>query len=345
MNIAIIGAGWFGCHLAATLKNNHTVTIFEKEKEIFQSASGYNQYRLHYGLHYPRSRVTRDQIVQTSNRFLQNYENFVEPIENNLYAIANDHSLIDFGTYLSILRQENISFEEVEGKEFGLRNIEGTVRCEEKSINTSLAKKYFQAVLGNNIRFNTPVTKLTSDNNHVFVDGEKFDYAINCTYNRFHPITKLKVFYETDLVLTYKNNDCKTALTVMDGPFASFYPFQDVKHPLEQFFTLTSVKHTPTKKFKDFSTAHHFLQTLDWKFAAQKRPLFEKVISKYYPTFTKEFTYVGFFKAIKTKLYNPTSSRELIITHNNRISDILSGKISHIFLAEDAIKEQIKKLS
>ena len=36
MNICIIGAGWFGCHIACKLiEDGHKVKIFEKESTIF----------------------------------------------------------------------------------------------------------------------------------------------------------------------------------------------------------------------------------------------------------------------------------------------------------------------
>ena len=46
--IAIIGAGWFGCYIAYDLiRSGYDVNVFEKEKEIFLGASGFNQNRLH----------------------------------------------------------------------------------------------------------------------------------------------------------------------------------------------------------------------------------------------------------------------------------------------------------
>ena len=59
MKICIIGAGWFGCHIAHELiKEGHDIKVFEKEKKIFLNASGNNQNRLHQGFHYPRSEKT-----------------------------------------------------------------------------------------------------------------------------------------------------------------------------------------------------------------------------------------------------------------------------------------------
>ena len=70
MKIAIIGAGWFGCHIGhELLKEGHKVTIFEREKELFNGASGNNQNRLHLGYHYPRSNLTRVQSKKGFNIF------------------------------------------------------------------------------------------------------------------------------------------------------------------------------------------------------------------------------------------------------------------------------------
>ena len=39
MNIAIIGGGWIGCHLAMKLKDIHNVNIFEKNDLLFNETS------------------------------------------------------------------------------------------------------------------------------------------------------------------------------------------------------------------------------------------------------------------------------------------------------------------
>ena len=43
--ICIVGAGWYGCHLGYKLsKSGHNVSIFEKNTDIFQGSSGFNQF-------------------------------------------------------------------------------------------------------------------------------------------------------------------------------------------------------------------------------------------------------------------------------------------------------------
>jgi len=45
--IIIIGAGWYGCHIGLYLKRKgYNIKIFDKENDIFQGSSGYNQFRL-----------------------------------------------------------------------------------------------------------------------------------------------------------------------------------------------------------------------------------------------------------------------------------------------------------
>ena len=93
IKIAIIGAGWFGCHIGTELKKkNFQVTIFEKENDIFKNGSGNNTNRLHLGFHYPRSKITRKMSYNGYLKFIKNYPKFSKPLDNNIYAIAKDNS-------------------------------------------------------------------------------------------------------------------------------------------------------------------------------------------------------------------------------------------------------------
>ena len=78
MRIAIIGAGWFGCHIGSELLNDgHKIKVFEKQKDIFLGASGNNQNRLHLGYHYPRSYVTREQSRNCFDKFKKFYPQLI----------------------------------------------------------------------------------------------------------------------------------------------------------------------------------------------------------------------------------------------------------------------------
>ena len=83
MNVAIIGAGWYGCHIGLYLKQQgHDIKIFEKNSDIFLGSSGSNQFRLHTGYHYPRSSET---ISETK----KNFHSMIDVNENPILSGSN----------------------------------------------------------------------------------------------------------------------------------------------------------------------------------------------------------------------------------------------------------------
>lgn len=75
MKFAVIGAGFYGLHIASRFKALGLETrIFEKANDILTFASGNNQYRLHLGFHYVRSFRIRQQSRDGYFRFLERYE-------------------------------------------------------------------------------------------------------------------------------------------------------------------------------------------------------------------------------------------------------------------------------
>ena len=112
--IAIIGAGWYGCHLALSLyKAGHDVALLEQSKDIFSGASFYNQNRLHLGFHYPRSYITRIQSKRGYRLFVKKYPDLLRPINMNVYCISSTESIIDFRTYCDIMNATGLDWEDV----------------------------------------------------------------------------------------------------------------------------------------------------------------------------------------------------------------------------------------
>ena len=68
MKVAIVGAGLYGSYIAYMLSRNKKISIdlYEKRDKILDSTAKKNQYRLHIGYHYPRS---KDTILQTINGY------------------------------------------------------------------------------------------------------------------------------------------------------------------------------------------------------------------------------------------------------------------------------------
>mgnify|MGYP006084031095 CR=1 FL=1 len=124
--IAIVGGGWYGCQLASSLLSmGCDVVLFEKAPRLFSGASGKNQFRLHAGLHYPRSSSTRKEITKGMKEFKSRMPQFVWHLDSCLYAISSIGSSIDFGAYKQVFDATGIQYEEVPPSTYGLTNVEG----------------------------------------------------------------------------------------------------------------------------------------------------------------------------------------------------------------------------
>src|SRR6266404_5488815 len=72
--IAVVGGGIFGTTAAIHLaRAGHNVELFEQGPTLLGGASHKNQYRLHRGYHYPRSKETaiscRDDVVSFNDEY------------------------------------------------------------------------------------------------------------------------------------------------------------------------------------------------------------------------------------------------------------------------------------
>jgi hypothetical protein len=336
MKIAIIGGGWFGCHLGLKLKEwGHRIDIFEKNNKLFSGASTYNQSRLHRGFHYPRSYSTRKQCSDTFFRFLHTYKRIVKDVKSNIYCISRDNSLLDFQTYLVVLNDLSLPYTQCEASEYGITNVEGSILTDEKLIMAEDAEKFFAKKLAGNIHLNKEILKIHNKNG-LEIDGTHYDLCLNCTYNQFHPIKNLRVVYEVSMLLVYKKitDTPDIAITVMDGNFVSLYPLKGSR------YTLSSVEHTPLASFESVVQARNFKTSQLDHLAMKNKPIFEALVCNYYPQFKINFQYESYFVEIKTKINSINgASRECIIARENNFIHFLSGKINNIFIAEDALKK------
>lgn len=309
MKIAIIGAGWVGCHLANNLRQNNDITLYEKD-EVFSGSSFYNQNRLHLGYHYSRSFNTRNLCKNTFTQFYNDYFFIIENVKKNIYSVPINDSLIDFNTYLKIFEDFN-THKIVEVK--NLKHIEGSILVEEKYINPIKSKKFFQENLLDLIVYDE-----ISENN-VSALKKDFDLIINATNNNFLSI-KDDTFSENCIVLLYeKVKDSEfDALTLVDGKLMSIYPY-DLNSNL---YSLTDVEFTPQGNLS--------IEVLKSKM--------ENKVLKYYDNFLNDFKYHSYVKSIKYKLKNLSDTRIPLITQTENIINCFTGKIQGIYFIEDYIR-------
>lgn len=309
MKIAIIGAGWVGCHLAKSLIGYNDVVLFEKDK-IFSGSSFFNQNRLHLGYHYSRSFNTRNLCRETFNKFCDQYSFLVEDVEKNVYSVPLNDSLIDFFTYLKIFDCfDTHKIADIKS----LKNIEGSILVDEKYINPKKSKEYFKKTLGDIILYEDISN---SDLNNLKKD---FDIIINCTNNNFFPITE-NTFQEECVVLLYEKIGKPEfdAITFVDGKLMSIYPYDLDKN----LYSLTDVEFTPMGKYPiDFL----------------KEKMEEKVLN-YYDNFYLDFKFYSYEKSMKNKVKNKSDTRVPLIRRHENVISCFTGKIQGIYLIEDYIK-------
>jgi hypothetical protein len=342
MKIGIIGAGWFGCHIGSELlKDGHDVFIYEKEKKIFNGASGNNQNRLHLGFHYPRSFLTRKQSKEGFKLFKKRYPSFSAKIKNNLYAISKKkENIVDFETYLQICKSSGLSYKILNKKKHHIKNISGLINCNEEFIDTEKAKLFFLKKLKNKIKFDYEVKNLKKINNKFIIEERKFDHIINCSWQQFLPQKKWDLSYELCISILYKNKKKDLeALTIMDGPFYTLYPYR------KNVSNLYSVKHSRYKISSEFNIINRKMKNIKNIELQKIKNTMEKEFSDYYPNFKKEYKFFKFLKTYRTLVSKKDDSRDYKLIYKNGIFSVLSGKIDHIILASNDIKKCIKNFS
>ncbi|GAB7219007.1 FAD-dependent oxidoreductase [Vibrio comitans] len=341
MRIAIVGAGWYGCHLGLSLlQQGHQVKIFERSDRTISGASRYNQNRLHQGFHYPRDYETRRQSLEGFEWFNEHYMHLIEPVRNNLYAVANKKSNIDFETFKQIMTASNLKYDsDLDSAVIDkFRNIDGIINTTEMLILNHRASDYFNDILSSHIEFNKEI-KLSDDN--VLKEMKlNYDVVIDCTWGTSRKIPSLDYYYEPCIYFYYRaKRKIDFAFTLMDGNFFSVYPYQD------DIYTVTSVKHTPIGQvFDREDIGELFRLARGEEFIKNKRREFEREIDFYYPGFLEDFEYVKPVYSLKTKLVSGTDYRGCMVTSEDNLISVFSGKIDTLHIAERAVATIISEL-
>jgi hypothetical protein len=331
IKIAIIGGGWFGCHIAKILQEkypNYDVHLFEKNNNILSNASQYNQNRLHLGFHYPRNKPTRKLCYLNFDKFINQYKNCIENEPLNIYSISYK-SLIDFETYTDIMEKNNLKFniENYHCYYFNTNTIEGSISTGEKIINFHKARKIF----------NKKIKNIHLNYNFQEKENINFDKIIYCTY---YPIdTTLNCEFVPTLI--WKTNlNWKISFTVMNGSFFSL-----LKSPQEKnnTHTLTHVEHGRIGKYSSIEEAK--INITD----KNKKNLTEKMLEEIKFYFKKEYfeeIYKNLSKkincCIKTIIPSMSDSRDLYVVKNKNTIFLTCGKISGIFDAEREILQWLE---
>ena len=346
--IALIGGGFYGCYIANKIKKlvkNCEVHIFEKNSTLMSEAGFNNQYRLHRGFHYPRSKETINQTNKGSSIFFKEFKKFLYfPKEN--YYIVHKKSKVKLDEYLKTFSKHNISFkkENIKNLKFlkNQKQFEGVINTQEGVILLDKLAPHFRKIIKKNCKifFNSKVVEINS--NRISIKSSKgikyfnYDLIINSSFTDLNLGLKkpFKVKYELAAMLRCKNFLKKTiGITIVDGPFISVYPCN--KNEL----TISSVKYTPYKKFNNLNNLRKFkLKKNDYKIIKYN---IIKDAQKYVDI--KEIKKLKFVIAPKVKLIKDKNDvRTTEYKKNKNIISILCGKLDAAPILWNKIKPLVK---
>ena len=327
MKIRVLGAGWYGAHLAAAMiRDGHEVEVHEMADRIFTGASGSIPARLHLGFHYPRSRITRAACQDHSEAFMAAYGHLTHGVPINIYAIARDTSLVDFDQYRRTLQGEVEFVTIAKPEEYGLQGVEGALLTGERHIVTDRAREHFETVLHGRLKFGVRPGLL---------DDPAWDLTLDCTFcaNEASGIDR----YEPCLVALLRG-PVDRAVTIMDGPFPSLYPWDEEAG----LCSLSSALWTPfSKTIRHWAEARALLDELSAYEIQDRTEGMVDSMAAFYPAI-RDYEIVEPRLSIRAMPLSGADARLVdAVLLGPRVIRVRAGKIDAVLHAERLVRELI----
>jgi FAD dependent oxidoreductase len=243
VNVAVIGAGVFGCLSSLELaKFGHNVTLFEKDNIILNGATAKSQNRLHLGLHYPRDLETALQSVSGFATFKAEFPEAINLGFDNYYAIAKEGSRVSTTEFEEFAFAAGIQITpNSEGfylpNGLKIKNVNQVWKCNEGVIDMLILAEILNQLITESsvdLRLNSEVSHLrkVGDNwilntNHA---EDVYDYVIRCTYSsdrievhstNYSP--KARIYHKT-LIQVIESDVNNFGITIVDGDFLTILP-------------------------------------------------------------------------------------------------------------------------
>jgi len=220
--------------------------------------------------------------------------------------------------------------------------IDLVLRVTEKCIDPQKLRRRIAAAPDVQLRCGVHVDAIDAESGRIFARGEelgRFDFVINATYLNpnlgLPPGRGFPLKHElTALVLCRTSLPAHTALTVMDGPFASVYPAYGGLH------TLSSVVHTP---FRTYTDAQALYADYPQRWAlAEADQVRQRIIAHVQSLMDVAAEPLDLWVAAKTKLATEKGdSRVTEVKRVGRLFSVLCGKLDAVFSTSDQILLEI----
>ena len=227
--VAVIGGGIFGCTIASNLsKEGINVNLFEKNNDVISQASLTNQYRIHKGYHYPRSKETALQSKKGAITFQKEYpETLINGEIEHYYCISSKDSLISPSQYINFMDEMGLEYKITTSDLIKKDSTSLIVKANELLFDPFIMK---QSCNKNLQKYNVKVNL----NQEVNIETLKnYDYIINSTYSNINSLLPphLQEDYQFELcekpVVKLPDEYKNKSIVIMDGPFMCVDPLGD----------------------------------------------------------------------------------------------------------------------
>jgi hypothetical protein len=337
--IAIIGAGIYGITAALKLANKgFIVDLFETKKEILSATSAINQYRVHRGYHYPRSKETIISCRNNEKEFKRYYARAIIDNVEHYYAIASKDSFTTAKEYLHILDECKLEWLMVDP----LPGCDLTVKVKEslfcpKALKLICEERVYSCSV--NVFLNHKVENID--------DLKGYNYTIVATYSSLNDFDDNKKNYQYELcekpLFKLPDEYSNKSIVIMDGPFMCFDPYSttnlhvggNVVHAIHNRNIGIDAEIPPSyKNLLNKGVIKNPKYT--------NVPRFIESAKKFFPDIDK-VEHIGSMFTVRTVLPNmdKTDGRPTLVRFENNKIYLFSGKIGNCVKAAEEIVTNI----
>jgi glycine/D-amino acid oxidase-like deaminating enzyme len=342
----VIGAGFFGCHVALQLRRigMARVILADREMGILRRASYVNQARVHNGYHYPRSLATATRSRQNFARFCADHPFAVAAGFEKIYAIARQSRVgaSQFATFCARIGAPCQESSAHLRRLFDPDLIDAAFVTQEVAFNAAeLARDLLRRLheAGVELRLGTSASLQAADAMGASVglgaESMRLRYVFNCTYAALDSVgvplrNPLKKELAEIALIEPPPTVSEIGVTVMDGPFFSVMPF-----PALGCHSLSHVRYTPHAAWIDPAEA---VTSSRSRVTAMLRDA-----ARYMPPLARALPLGSLFD-VKVLLVSAEQddARPILFepaVDSPRVVSILGGKIDNIYDVLDVLEE------
>ena len=337
--VAIVGAGIYGTTAAIKLADKgYHVNLFEKHDNILSATSGINQYRVHRGYHYPRSKETILSCKDNESSFIKYYNAAIINDVEHYYSIATEDSFTTPRDYLHVLDECKLQWEIVDP----MPNCDLTVKIKESLYAPDALRKICMdriRACNINLFLNSKVNSLN--------ELSEYKYKVISTYSSLNDFDKVQKDYQFELcekpLFILPNKYKNKSIVVMDGPFMCFDPYGFTKyHVGGNVVHAIHSSNIGKKAIVPPAYKNYINKGIIKDPKLTNVPRFIESAKKFFPDIEKAI-HVGSMYTVRTVLPNKddTDARPTIVDFKDDTIVLFSGKVGNCVAAAEQIASKV----